>query len=344
MNTMLEPKDFKDKVVTIMGLGVHGGGLASANFFLRAGARVIITDLRKPEILTPSLEKLVSAPWKLRLGEHLEEDFRQADLVIKNPGVPAKSPYLAMANRVETDISIFSQLVDNPILAITGTKGKSTTASALAWIIQGQYPEARLGGNITVSPLTFWEDLKPGAPVILELSSWQLGDIRGKKSFRPKVVTITNILHDHQNAYDNFDDYVADKMVIFENLGTDDTFILNPKSAYAKRFQQQNPGRLIENFSNPGLLPDPLPIPGEHNRDNLQIAGEMALAFGLEAQLIQERIRSFPGVPHRQELLGERMALPLSTTPRRPYRTLWQPLLNLTKAPSTSSAAARTKS
>jgi UDP-N-acetylmuramoylalanine--D-glutamate ligase len=303
---MLDPRDFKNKIVTIMGLGVHGGGLASANFFLQAGAKVIITDLRSPEILAPSLSKLIAAPWKLRLEEHREEDFRQADLVIKNPGVPAKSPFLTMAKNIETDISIFCQLVENPILAITGTKGKSTTASALAWIIQGQYPEARLGGNITVSPLTFWDQLNPEAPVILELSSWQLGDIRKKASFRPKIVTITNILHDHQNAYDRFEDYVADKMVIFENLNPEDSFILNPGSAYADTFRRKNPGRLIEIFQTSDLLPERLPLPGEHNRDNLQTAGEMAYAFGLAQELIRERISSFPGVPHRQEKLGEK--------------------------------------
>ena len=169
--------------VTVMGLGVHGGGLASALFFARRGAEVTVTDLRGPDALAPSIERLAGLPVRYVLGRHDVADFESADLVIKNPAVPTGSPFLAAARDravpVETDVSVFLSLARCPVIAVTGTKGKSTTASAIHHGLLRASPRARLGGNITVSPLEFLDDLAPTDPVVLELSSWQLGDLGG---------------------------------------------------------------------------------------------------------------------------------------------------------------------
>jgi UDP-N-acetylmuramoylalanine--D-glutamate ligase len=165
--------------VTVMGLGVHGGGLASALFFARHGAVVTVTDLRAREILREPIERLREFPIRYVLEKHEEADFAGADLVIKNPAVAPSSPYLQVARRagvaVETDLSVFLSLARNPILAVTGSKGKSTTASAIAFGLARVFPESKLGGNITVSPLAFLDELAPDAPVVLELSSCSLG-------------------------------------------------------------------------------------------------------------------------------------------------------------------------
>ncbi|HUZ18638.1 MAG TPA: UDP-N-acetylmuramoyl-L-alanine--D-glutamate ligase, partial [Spirochaetia bacterium] len=117
--------------VTIMGLGLHGGGTASALFFARHGAQVTVTDLRSEVQLAPSLEQLSGISFRSVLGRHEESDFRGADIVIKNPAVAASSPLLKLARQVESDISVFLSLCKNPLLAVTGTKGKSTTTSAV---------------------------------------------------------------------------------------------------------------------------------------------------------------------------------------------------------------------
>ena len=161
-----------------MGLGLNGGGLASALFFSRRGAEVTVTDLRGPEALAASLEKLSGTGARLVLGRHEESDFATADLVVKNPAVRPDSPFLRAAREhgaaVETDLSIFLAAARGPVIAVTGSKGKSTTASAIAFGLGRADPRARLGGNITVSPLGFLDDMEEGAPVVLEMSSWQL--------------------------------------------------------------------------------------------------------------------------------------------------------------------------
>ena len=102
---MLE--SYRGKKVTIMGLGLHGGGLATANFFLDQGAIVTVTDLRSQEILQPTIDALEGSNITYVLGKHRDEDFIDSDIVIKNPGVPRNSKYLKLAKRVESDISIF---------------------------------------------------------------------------------------------------------------------------------------------------------------------------------------------------------------------------------------------
>ncbi|MEJ5189556.1 MAG: UDP-N-acetylmuramoyl-L-alanine--D-glutamate ligase, partial [Breznakiellaceae bacterium] len=111
-----------------MGLGLNGGGLEAARYLAKKGAIVTVTDLRDEKTLAPSIEQLKGLPIRYVLGRHEMEDFSGADMVIKNPAVKPDSPYLAAARRIETDISLF--LMQNPAIlcAVTGSKGKSSTA------------------------------------------------------------------------------------------------------------------------------------------------------------------------------------------------------------------------
>lgn len=124
--------------VTVMGLGLNGGGLASADFFARHGAQVTVTDLKNAETLAPSVNKLKHFPnIRFVLGEHRIEDFKTADVVIKNPGVKREGNiYLEEAKHIETDISVFLSLSKAPLIAVTGSKGKSSTASAIYYGLQ----------------------------------------------------------------------------------------------------------------------------------------------------------------------------------------------------------------
>jgi UDP-N-acetylmuramoylalanine--D-glutamate ligase len=340
---------YRGMKVLVMGLGVHGGGLESARFFARQGAEVTITDLKTEADLAPSLEKLQAGEarsFHFILGRHNAEDFQKADMVIKNPGVPPDSSYLRMSRRIETDISIF--LAHNParITAVTGSKGKSSTASAIHWgLDQGRKRgflkgAAYLGGNITVSPLSFLDALTGADDVVLELSSWQLGDLRGR-GFKPRIAVLTAVMPDHQDRYDGMESYVADKRIIYQAQGEEDATVVWD-DPWGLRFQGETRGRPLICADGPlpdgvsggwlagpqgpalirlyppavraghtkgapmAVVPGELRTPGVHQKRNC-LAAALALAdLGLEPARILESLEAFPGIEHRLEFFLEK--------------------------------------
>ena len=215
-------EDIAGKHVVVMGLGLNGGGEASVRFLLKHGAYVLVTDMKTAEQLAPTIKsisedrELDKSRLTYRLGEHKIEDFENADCVIKNPGVKYDgNKFLAAARAIETDISLFLHFTKAPIIAVTGSKGKSSTVSAIYYGLREAGFEAFLGGNITVSPLTFLEKTSGTTPVVLELSSWQLADLHGRKALKPHIAIITKIIPDHQNFYHSMLAYVADKKLIY---------------------------------------------------------------------------------------------------------------------------------
>ena len=174
----MKNEKFTGMKVLVMGLGLNGGGMESARYLAGHGAEVTVTDLRDEKILAPSIEKLKDLSIRYVLGRHEMEDFRNADMVVKNPAVKPDSPYLKASRRIETDISLFLAASPARLSAVTGSKGKSSVSSALYYVLNesrkaGELPgKARLGGNITISPLGFLDELEEGDDVVLELSSW----------------------------------------------------------------------------------------------------------------------------------------------------------------------------
>jgi UDP-N-acetylmuramoylalanine--D-glutamate ligase len=331
----IDPGAIAGMKVTVMGLGLNGGGLASALFFAGRGAEVTVTDLRGPQALAPSIERLGDAKVRLVLGRHEEKDFASADLVIKNPAVSPASPFLKAARAhgaaVETDLSVFLALAKNPVLAVTGSKGKSTTASAIAFGLARLDSRAKLGGNITVSPLSFLDELAPGAPVVLELSSWQLGDLRGRGVLAPVVSAFTVILPDHLDKYAGMADYVADKKVLFEGQGPGAKAVFNLDDPWQESFPGETRAQSFHYSAGPlpggargawleegrgwagdpaggaprGILGD-CRLAGAHNRMNLLCAGLCLSLYGMKAEAVEEAMREFPGVEHRMEMFLER--------------------------------------
>lgn len=229
--------DIKGKRITVMGLGLNGGGEASARFFLRHGAFVTVTDMKSEKELQSGVESLLkdtsidNSKLEFHLGGHKIEDFKDADCVIKNPGVKIEgNKFLAAAKAVETDISIFLSFAKAEIIAVTGSKGKSSTVSALYYGLKEAGFKVFLGGNITVSPLNFLERTDEHSIVILELSSWQLADLRGRGVLKPHIAIITKIVPDHQNWYGNMEDYVADKRLIYQDQSSEDFAIFDADS------------------------------------------------------------------------------------------------------------------
>lgn len=332
---MISPQNdiaFAGKKITVMGLGLHGGGLASARFLAERGAEVTVTDLRDAATLSPSIEALQDLPIRYVLGRHELSDFSSADMVIKNPAVPRTSPYLKAARRIETDISLFLRLNRRPVLSVTGSKGKSTTVSALYEVLRSDFPEVLLGGNITVSPLTFVEDClaDSASPVILELSSWQLADIQPAETLRSRIALISNIMADHQNSYSSMDEYVADKLRIFAGQKPEDHSLCPYDDAYGELIASKARG--IKQYLSSAPLPDGLDgafldrergiqrysgeekeilpagagLPGRHNRMNLLAAGAIASLFGAPLDSIRNGLSSFKGIEHRMEYLGRK--------------------------------------
>nr|WP_236840311.1 UDP-N-acetylmuramoyl-L-alanine--D-glutamate ligase [Borreliella burgdorferi] len=218
-----------------MGLGLNGGGVALSRFLLKRGAKLVITDLKSETELALSIDALRDFEDQIRyvLGKHDVNDFKNADIVVKNPGVKPNNKYLKFAKRIETDISLFLMFNKNPIVAVTGTKGKSTLVSLLYQALKEKYPGVKLGGNIGVSPLSFFDQLDGKSPLILELSSWQLQSL---ENFNPIISIITNVYNDHQNYYLNFDDYIIDKSKIFVNQTSG--IVIIQDQAYCKYFSK----------------------------------------------------------------------------------------------------------
>jgi UDP-N-acetylmuramoylalanine--D-glutamate ligase len=339
--------------VLVMGLGLHGGGLESARYLARHGAEITVTDLRDEETLAPAIDQLEAScaggfPVRYVLGRHEIADFKKADMVIKNPGVRPDSPFLQNAARVETDISIFLSNSPARLVAVTGSKGKSSSASALHWALAEERRRgymsglAWLGGNITVSPLSFLDELMPGDDVVLELSSWQLGDLRGRVRedggplLKPRAALITAIMADHLDRYGNIDDYVADKRVIYQGQDEADATVAGD-DGWGESFRRESRGRplvyadapLPEGVSGgwltgpdgpgmarlsdavpPGvsagetieLVPDRTLTPGIHQKKNLLAAGLALLDLGLPPHRIGQSLASFPGIEHRLDV------------------------------------------
>lgn len=316
--------------VTVMGLGLNGGGLASARFFAEHGAKeVVVTDMKTAEELAPSVAELQQYPnIRFALGGHTVEDFKTADIVIKNPGVKADgNPYLAAARCIETDISVFLSLSRAPILAVTGSKGKSSTVSALYYGLRQCGIPAFLGGNITVSPLSFLSETGPDTPVVLELSSWQLGDLIQCPQLKPKIALLTSIMPDHQNWYGSMERYVADKKIIYHNQDNTDYTICNYDDEWGSIFAEETGGRVfwysthplpphlsgawiaadgsarirLEQGTEQLLLPSRIAVPGAALKQNVMTAALALALYGIDLQSIPSRMQNYGGIPHRLE-------------------------------------------
>ncbi|MDR2536402.1 MAG: UDP-N-acetylmuramoyl-L-alanine--D-glutamate ligase [Treponema sp.] len=331
--------------VLVMGLGLHGGGLASICYLASQGANITVTDLRDEQRLAPSLEKLeslVPTPIRYVLGRHDLADFEKADMVIKNPGVRPDSPFLKASRRVETDISLFLTHSAARLTVVTGSKGKSSTASAIHWVLgearkAGSLPgTSYLGGNITVSPLTFLDRIGDQDDVVLELSSWQLGDLKDRRSdkgalLKPRAAVITAILPDHLDRYNGMDAYIGDKRIIYQGQDQQDVTIASDDK-WGRSFHAESRGRPLVYAEQPlpayvagGWLTDPagpgfarlpqgeiveivpstLSIPGYHQKKNMLAAALALLDLGLPPAFIRDGLGRFSGIPHRLEFFHE---------------------------------------
>jgi UDP-N-acetylmuramoylalanine--D-glutamate ligase len=329
--------DYSGKNVLVMGLGVHGGGLGVARFMARNGANVRVTDLRTADKMRDSIDALEAGGLRVEytLGEHREEDFAWADVVVKNPAVPRESPWLALARRlgkpVEMEMSLFLRLCPAPVIAVTGTKGKSTTATWTWEIMRRWKPDAVLAGNLRVSALEALPSIGSETPVVLELSSWQLEGLE-EAHLSPHLGAVTNLSPDHMDRYTSMEEYGEAKKLIFRNQRPErgDFAVLNASDPIVAQWARDAPAgvawfglqddgvrspgvvvggsELLWHDGDAGRVPllqnDEVQLPGVHNLLNAACASTLALLAGAPLDAVRAGLREFRGVADRMELLA----------------------------------------
>ena len=240
------------KKVLVMGLGLHGGGVATAKWLVKRGAVVTATDLRSKEVLASSIAALKTLPISYVLGQHNEVDFRTHNLVVVNPGVPRESKFLAIAKkegkRIENDASLFFATNTHPVIAVTGTRGKTTTTLWISELLQKKYPDTRPSGNTPENAFLKESDRLKRAdratPVVAEMSSWQLEYLPVSRR-APHIAVITNLYPDHLNRYKHITAYAEAKANIFKDQHEDDFLILNYENQWTEFYLKKKPKGIV---------------------------------------------------------------------------------------------------
>jgi UDP-N-acetylmuramoylalanine--D-glutamate ligase len=331
------PSSLQGARVTVMGLGQFGGGLGVTRWLVAQGARVLLTD-RDPEAkLAAPLAELAddvrAGAVSLALGGHEERDFAEADLVVANPAVPMpwENRYLRAARAagvpVTTEIRLAIDGLDRErTLGITGSAGKSSTASMAALLLDSGGRKARLGGNIGGSLLG--ARAAPGEWTVLELSSamlWWLGsgaELGGLAPWSPRVAVLTNLAPNHVDWHGSFGHYAASKAEIRRGQRPGDAFVTlfgteQPEAAAAVA-RDAGGGAWWEGAAVPPpadldalLTAIDLPnVPGEHQRRNARLA-VLAAEAAIRAEgavpdrgALLARLGDFRALPHRLEYVG----------------------------------------
>lgn len=331
--------NFKNKKVLIMGLGLLGGGVASVKWFVKHGADVVVTDLKTKQKLQSSIKILGPTAKKVRfvLGRHNETDFKTNDYIVVNPDVRKESKFLAIAKnagkKLINDAVVFFDEIKNPVIAVTGTRGKTTTVNWLNHFLKSKYPHSLVGGNSSNKPLLLLTDSVKDkvSPITVELSSWQLELLLQSRKL-PDIAIITNIYPDHLNRYDSIKSYASAKANIFKNQTIYQKLILNYDNKWTKYFLSRQPKGKVYFFSNK-FLPknkkgifvknesirirknnqDEILIPkrnfaeikkwGAHNIANLLPALLIADFYGVSQKNILEKLKTMPQIKYREELI-----------------------------------------
>lgn len=324
--------DWTGRTVTVMGLGLFGGGLGAARFALEKGANVTVTDLRGAEVLSSTVEALCALPGaervELVLGEHRDKDFQEADIVLVNPAVPPRAPHLALAReggaRVTSAIELLLGGLACRVVAITGTHGKSSTVHFTADLLRaGLAPGTRvaLGGNIGGSLLGEMDQLKSTDVVVLELSSYQLENLGAEFVAAAStervldVAAITTIGVDHLARHRTVEAYRAAKLRIAQLTGQDGRepgVVIAParEDGALRELLPRAPGlRLLSDDGEQATF-NGLQVPGDFQRANLRVAWGVAEALGADPRQMERAIPHLTGLPHRMEPLPDCSATP----------------------------------
>jgi UDP-N-acetylmuramoylalanine--D-glutamate ligase len=303
--------ELKNKKVLLMGLGILGGGAATARWLVEQGAVLTVTDMKGEEALKPSLEKLTDLAGKIKfvLGEHKEEDFLNNEIIVINPDVPADNKFVELARKsgkqIENELTLFYKFCPSrQIVAVTGTRGKTTTTNWIYHLLKSTDANTFIIGNSPEKP--FLQEIKnvdENSFVVLEVPSYQL-ELVDESNFKPHIAIITNLYRDHINRHKSMEEYAKAKGHIFKGQTEGDFLILNKNDEWTNFFITQNPKSKILLFSEDDLIGDKeefIKMWGEHNLQNWSVASLVALTLGIPAEKIKEQIPNLPQIKFRQE-------------------------------------------
>jgi len=318
--------DLHNKRVLVVGLGKSG--VASALFLKEHGARVTVSDTKSEDQLRDEIPVLLDQGIAVETGGHGERTFRGQDLIVVSPGVPVDAPPLLQARAsgepVIGEIELAAQHIAGPVVAITGSNGKTTTTTLAGEILTaGGFPTL-VGGNIGTPAISLVERATRETVVVLEVSSFQLETIQ---TFRPKVAVILNITPDHLDRHRTFQTYVDAKARIFENQQSSDFGVLNEDDAtcatlgsrtraqvfWFSRKKEVKQGAWVRDgqiLFRDGrgqreiMLVSEIPLKGAHNVENVLAAVCAGALMGCKPEQLRVAIRNFKAVEHRLEYVA----------------------------------------
>lgn len=318
--------EFAHKRVVIVGCGKTG--LALARFFSAQGARVTVSERKPLAELAQSAAELRSLGVALESGGHRRETFLHADLIGLSPGVPPALAPLAVAREkgipVVGEIELAARFIRQPVAAVTGTNGKTTTVTLLGDMLRASGRRVFVGGNIGRPLIEFAAQPNAVDLLVVELSSFQLDTL---ETLRPRISVLLNISEDHLDRYADMAAYAASKARIFKNQQAGDNAIFNAgdhrvwqlaekiaarRLAFVHAAQQGLPtdeGAVIgetgltlymrEVGDRAQLDLSETRLPGTHSRENICAAAMAALVAGATLDGIREALAAFKGLPHR---------------------------------------------
>jgi UDP-N-acetylmuramoylalanine--D-glutamate ligase len=319
--------ELNGKRVLVVGLGKSG--VASALFLKSRGAKVTVSDTKTEDELRAEIPALLDHGISVETGGHGERTFRGQDLIVVSPGVPVDAPPLVQARtlgeNVIGEIELASQFLPGPMVAITGSNGKTTTTTLSGEVLTACGFSTLVGGNIGTPAISLVERGRPGDYVVLEVSSFQLETIQ---RFRPKVAVVLNVTPDHLDRHRTFQAYVDAKARIFENQTAEDFAVLNADEptcvSMAGRTKAQvywfgrkkevergawvQEGRVL--FRAHGkqdeiMLMSDIPLKGAHNVENVLAAICVGMLAGGKAEKIRSAVQKFKAVEHRLEFVAK---------------------------------------
>jgi len=317
--------------VAIIGLGVSG--MAAARLALDRGGDVYVSDLRTEPALAAGGAELRTAGARIELGGHDLERLAGADLVVVSPGIPPGAPVLrALSDRgvgwisePEFAVRFFSA----PLIAVTGTNGKTTTTLLVAHLLQAGGLRAAVGGNVGggLAPAASELALRTESPdwYVLEMSSFQLADV---DTFRPDIGVVTNLSPDHLDRYPDLDAYYCDKARILNRADAGSVWVLPADDAAVTSLMAETPGTrfFFSELEHPGthafvaesvltlcadgrsddlVTTDELPLLGRHNLANALAASITARLAGANLEGLRSGLRTALPLPHRLEPVAD---------------------------------------
>ncbi|MEW5873671.1 MAG: UDP-N-acetylmuramoyl-L-alanine--D-glutamate ligase [Candidatus Zixiibacteriota bacterium] len=320
----------KDRSILVVGMA--RSGVAAARLLTHAGGRVFVSEVKPEDALREATARLRGDGIRYETGGHTPGAIEGVDFVVTSPGVPESNLLLSLARErslpVFSELEVASWLAPAPILAVTGSNGKTTTTSWLGSIYEHARRPAQVGGNIGRAFAEFADRLTGEERAILEVSTFQLERI---EEFRPHVGALLNLSPDHLDRHGTYEEYIRLKFRLFENQTVADTAVLNADDPLVVKWDREKPSGKARRWwfsargpvragvwldgavlswsdgKRSGTIPgsDRLIPPGTHNRMNAAAAVAMALADGLSPHEIEPGLTAFRGVEHRIEHVAE---------------------------------------